>query len=155
MSLAILGKIVLHFPMKSNGKEDEIMTPTVLLYNLDNEKGRKIKTLCLTLKLRARSVAPEDFGKTLNQVLGLDTTQEPAQEAQSFSDELMVMAGLSSRQMNDLLQGFRRKKIPSVDLKAVLTATNGSWNAFQLREELARERQAMLQGERAHQEENP
>ena len=37
------------------------MIPTVLLYNLDSEKGRQIKTLCLTLKLRARSVAQEDF----------------------------------------------------------------------------------------------
>lgn len=47
------------------------MVPTVLLYNLENDKGRKIKALCLTLKLRARSVLPEDFGQPLNGVLGL------------------------------------------------------------------------------------
>ena len=41
------------------------MIPTVLLYNLDSEKGRQIKTLCLTLKLRARSVAQEDFPQPL------------------------------------------------------------------------------------------
>ena len=129
------------------------MTPTVLLYNLDSEKGRKIKALCLTLRLRARSVAPEDFGRTLTSVLAPENAREPAQEVQPFSDELLVMAGLTSRQMNDLLQGFRRKKIPPVELKAVLTPTNSQWNAFQLREELARERQAMLQGQRAHEEE--
>lgn len=129
------------------------MTPTVLLYNLDSEKGRKIKALCLTLRLRARSVAPEDFGRTLTSVLAPEDGREPAQEGQPFSDELLVMAGLTSRQMNDLLQGFRRKKISPVELKAVLTPTNSQWNAFQLREELARERQAMLQGQRAHEEE--
>lgn len=129
------------------------MTPTVLLYNLDSEKGRKIKALCLTLRLRARSVAPEDFGRTLTSVLAPENAREPAQEGRPFSDELLVMAGLTSRQMNDLLQGFRRKKIPPVELKAVLTPTNSQWNAFQLREELARERQAMLQGQRAHEEE--
>ena len=129
------------------------MTPTVLLYNLDSEKGRKIKALCLTLRLRARSVAPEDFGRTLTSVLAPENAREPAQEGWPFSDELLVMAGLTSRQMNDLLQGFRRKKIPPVELKAVLTPTNSQWNAFQLREELARERQAMLQGRRAHEEE--
>ena len=129
------------------------MTPTVLLYNLDSEKGRKIKALCLTLRLRARSVAPEDFGRTLTSVLAPEDAREPAQEGRPFSDELLVMAGLTSRQMNDLLQGFRRKKISPVELKAVLTPTNSQWNAFQLREELARERQAMLQGQRAHEEE--
>lgn len=131
------------------------MTPTVLLYNLDSEKGRRIKSLCLTLRLRARSIGREDFGRPLNALLGLEPAEDTAQEGQDFPDELLVMAGLSSRQMNDLLQGFRRKKIPSVALKAVLTATNGQWNAFQLREELSREREAMLRGERAHQETTP
>lgn len=126
------------------------MIPTVLLYNLDTEKGRKIKALCLTLKLRARSVAQEDFSQPLDSVLGLAPRQETSQEEERFSDELLVMAGLSSRQMNQLLQGFRRKKIPPVELKAVLTAANGSWNAFQLCRELRLEHQAMLRGENLH-----
>ena len=104
------------------------MIPTVLLYNLDSEKGRQIKTLCLTLRLRKDS--PEG--------------------GELFSDELLVMAGLSPRQMDSFLQGFRRKKIPPVDLKAVLTATNSHWNAYQLQRELALERQAMLRGETLH-----
>lgn len=126
------------------------MIPTVLLYNLDTEKGRKIKALCLTLKLRARSVAQEDFSQPLDSVLGLVPRQESSQEEERFSDELLVMAGLSSRQMNQLLQGFRRKKIPPVELKAVLTAANGGWNAFQLCRELRLEHQAMLRGENLH-----
>lgn len=65
------------------------------------------------------------------------------------------MAGLSPHQMNQLLQGFRRKKIPPVQLKAVLTASNGSWNAAKLCQELSLEHQAMLRGERLHQEGAP
>lgn len=57
--------------------------------------------------------------------------------------------------MNQLLQGFRRKKIPPVQLKAVLTASNGSWNAARLCQELSLEHQAMLRGERLHQEGAP
>ena len=41
------------------------MVPTVLLFNLENDKGRKIKALCLALKLRARSVPPEDFSQPI------------------------------------------------------------------------------------------
>ena len=126
------------------------MVPTVLLYNLENDKGRKIKALCLTLKLRARSVLPEDFGQPLDGVLGLAPRAETAETGKVFPDELLVMAGLSSHQMNQLLQGFRQKKIPPVELKAVLTASNGGWNAYQLRDELKREHEAMLRGENLH-----
>lgn len=126
------------------------MTPTVLLYNLDTEKGRKIKTLCLTLKLRARSVGPEEFSQPLDAVLGLSPRQEKGEEGENFSQELLVMAGLTSHQMNQLLQGMRRKKIPPVELKAVLTASNGSWNAYQLYQELSLEHEAMLRGENLH-----
>lgn len=126
------------------------MIPTVLLYNLESDKGRKIKALCLTLKLRSRSVGPEEFGQPLNGVLGLAPKLESPGEGNPFTDELLVMAGLSSQQMNSLLQGFRRKKISPVALKAVLTPTNGMWNAFQLREELSAEHEAMLRGENLH-----
>lgn len=60
------------------------------------------------------------------------------------------MAGLSSQQMHQFLQGFRRKKIPPVALKAVLTATNQKWDAFQLCRELSLEREAMERGENLH-----
>ncbi len=108
------------------------MTPTVLLYNLDTEKGRKIKALCLTLKLRARAVGPEEFSQPLDAVLELAAQKQDAEEEAGFSQEMLVMAGLTSHQMNQLLQGMRRKKIPPVELKAVLTASNRSWNAYQL-----------------------
>lgn len=126
------------------------MTPTVLLYNLDTEKGRRIKALCLTLKLRARSVEPEAFAQPLDAVLGLAPPSQEPEAGEAFSQELMVMAGLTSHQMDQLLQGMRRKKIPPVELKAVLTASNGSWNAYQLHRELSLEREAMLRGERLH-----
>ncbi len=131
------------------------MIPTVLLYNLDTEKGRKIKALCLTLKFRARSVGPEEFSQPLDALLGLASQQEGAEEGEAFSQEMLVMAGLTSHQMNQLLQGMRRKKIPPVELKAMLTATNGSWNAYQLHKELSLEHEAMLRGENLHEGNTP
>lgn len=131
------------------------MIPTVLLFNVDADKGRKIKALCLSLKLRARSVPVEDFPQSLDALLGLAPQEENPQPVEPFPQEMLVMAGLSPHQMNQLLQGFRRKKIPPVQLKAVLTATNGSWNAAKLCQELSLEHQAMLRGERLHQEGTP
>ena len=37
-------------------KKEVAMIPTVLLFNVDADKGRRIKALCLSLKLRALSL---------------------------------------------------------------------------------------------------
>ena len=133
-------------------KGEICVTPTVLLVNLAPEKERQVKALCLLLKLRARTAAPQDFGQPIGALLGLAPRVDPPAAGEAFGEEILLMAGLSSWQMDQLLQGFRRKKIPPVELKAVLTPTNGAWDLFRLRGELALERQAVLQGERAHQE---
>ena len=131
------------------------MIPTVLLFNVDADKGRRIKALCLSLKLRARSVPVEDFPQSLDALLGLAPREENPQPVEPFPQEMLVMAGLTSHQMNQLLQGMRRKKIPPVELKAMLTATNGSWNAYQLHKELSLEHEAMLRGENLHEGNTP
>lgn len=131
-------------------KEAVCVIPTVLLYNLENDKGRQIKSLCLPLKIRARSVLPEDFSQPLEAVLGEAARRETEAPQSPFSQEMVVMAGLSSQQMHQFLQGFRRKKIPPVALKAVLTATNQKWDAFQLCRELSLERETMERGENLH-----
>ena len=43
--------------------------------------------------------------------------------------------------------------IRSIPLKAVLTPTNSGWTSLELREELAREREAIRQGQGAHSKE--
>ena len=52
------------------------MIPTVLLFNVDADKGRRIKALCLSLKLRARSVPVEYFPQSLDALLGLAPREE-------------------------------------------------------------------------------
>lgn len=123
--------------------------PTVLFYNLDTEKGRRIKLLCLPLKIRVRNVSPAEYGLTLEALLRGEAPEDGA-GAEGFPEEMLVMSGLTSSQMNAFLLGFRRKKIPAVALKAVATPTNLQWNARQLRDELLKEHEAMQAGKTAH-----
>lgn len=125
--------------------------PTVLLYNLDTDKGRQIKLLCLTMKLRARSVSPAEYSLTLSDLLSGKAVEGQAAE-KTFPEEMLVMANLTSAQTDRFLQSLRRnrKKISPVALKAVLTATNAGWDSFQLRDELQREHEAMAAGKTAH-----
>ena len=124
--------------------------PMVLLYNLNNEKGAKIRRMCLPLGLRARLVETAEYGLTLNELVEGAAPETPW-AGEAFSDEMLLLVNCTGPLLDRFLQGFRRNKIPPVALKAVLTPTNGAWTSLALREELAKEREAIRQGQAAHQ----
>lgn len=126
--------------------------PMVLLYNLNNEKGGKIRRMCLPLGLRSRLVEPAEYGLTLSQLVEGQTPETPW-AGECFSDELLLVVNCPGPLLDRFLQGFRRNKIPPVGLKAVLTPTNSGWTSLELREELAKEREAIRQGQGAHSKE--
>ena len=123
--------------------------PMVLLYNLDDPKGAKIRRMALPLGLRTRLVAPEQYGLTL---AALTEGEEPESPwaGEGFEEEMLLLVNCPGPLLDRFLQGFRRNKIPPVALKAVLTPTNRDWTSLQLREELAKERAAIARGNAAH-----
>lgn len=123
--------------------------PVVLLYNFDPERGRRIKLLCLPLKIRPREVSPSQYNLPLETLLRGGEAPE-GEEVPAFTDEMLVMANLTGTQMNRFLQAFRRNKLSPVALKAVLTAANAAWDSVRLHRELKLEHEAMLRGESAH-----
>ena len=123
--------------------------PMVLLYNLDNPKGAKIRRMALPLGLRTGLVTPEQYGLTL---AALTEGEEPESPwaGEGFEEEMLLLVNCPGPLLDRFLQGFRRNKIPPVALKAVLTPTNRDWTSLQLREELAKERAAIARGNAAH-----
>lgn len=125
--------------------------PLVLLYNLKNEKGTKIRRMCLPLGIATRLVEPEEYGLPLGALVE-GGAEQPAAEVEAFGEEMLLLVNLPSPLLDRFLQGFRRAKIQPVALKAVLTPTNSTWSSCQLRGELQREREAIAQGINAHRE---
>ena len=123
--------------------------PLILLYNLDNPKGAKIRRMCLPLGLRTRLVAPEEYGLPLGELVDGAAPETPW-TGETFGDEMLLLVNCTGPLLDRFLQGFRRNKIPAVYLKAVLTPTNRDWNSVALHGELTRERQAIAQGQSAH-----
>ena len=123
-------------------------TPTVLLYNLDNPRGAKIRRLCLPLGLRTVLIPREAYGLPLGE-LAAGARPEAPYEGAGFDDEMLVLCDCPGRLLDLLLQSFRRNKVAPVRLKAVLTPTNRAWDSAALHAELCREREAIRAGQAA------
>ena len=121
---------------------------TVLLYNLNNEKGRKIRFLLVRLGMRIRVIEKEDYGKPLGVLAGMKdvTLENENAPVEDFDDEMMVLYRFSDKRLDAFLQGMRKEGIERVDLKAVLTPTNCRWNSWQLFQEIQEEHRTMTGG---------
>lgn len=121
---------------------------TVLLYNLNNEKGRKIRFLLVRLGMRIRVIEKEDYGKPLGVLAGMKdvTLENEDAPVEDFDDEMMVLYRFSDKRLDAFLQGMCKEGIERVDLKAVLTPTNCRWNSWQLFQEIQEEHRTMTGG---------
>ena len=124
-------------------------TPMILLYNLDNPKGKQIRRMCLPLRLRTRLVTQAEYGLPLGELVEGKAPEVPY-AGEGFSDEMLLLVNCTGPVLDRFLQGFRRNKIPPVGLKAVLTPTNRGWDSVALHTELCREREAIQAGTSAH-----
>ena len=126
--------------------------PVLLMYNLSGDRARAIAMAAMRLKIRVRRVEPGEYGLPLAVLCGLDAAAGEAEsrtQPSPFEDEMLVMALFPAGMMSAFLQAMRRMGIAPVALKAVLTPTNTAWDSARLREELSREREAILAGESA------
>ena len=60
-----------------------------------------------------------------------------------FSDEMAIMAGFSSAQIDAFIHALRKKGVGRIDYKAVLTPYNMKWDSVQLYEEIKKEHKMM------------
>lgn len=117
----------------------------VLLYNLDNEKGNRIKQLCALMKIRFKSVSRVDYLEPIGAIAGIKGVERKNIPfgGQAFTDEMIVFKNFSDKVLEDFLRRYRQSGIEKVALKAGLTPYNIVWNSFQLRDELMREHEEM------------
>ena len=120
------------------------MTPTVLFYNLDNEKGRAIKLICMQLKIKIKKAKKEDYLQPIGSFFGLmEKTDAKSFTGDAFTDEMLVMKDFDNRLLDRFLLEFRKKHLERVNLKAILTPENISWNSIELHDELQKEHESM------------
>lgn len=113
----------------------------ILLYNLENSKGQKIKQLCALHKIKFKSVPTSSYLETLGFLaqVGKEESCNLTFDGTPFEDEMMVFINFNDTALEAFLKEYNHKKIEKVNLKAGLTPYNISWNSLQLRDELQRE----------------
>lgn len=123
--------------------------PQLLCFRMSEEKLSKVRLCAMRYKIRVRTVAQEEEGIALGELLGLPAGESTHHGETPVAGEMMVMALFPAGMVDAFLRLMRQMKTPPVALKAVLTPTNSAWDARALYAELAKEHEAFSRGERA------
>lgn len=119
------------------------MKETILLFGFDEKKKAEMKRALLPLKMKIKVVEPEDYHQQVGYLAGNKeiSPKESADESKTeeFEQEMMVMAWVSSGQVDQVLQAMRKQGIGRISYKAVLTQQNQYWDCVTLYEELKKE----------------
>lgn len=123
---------------------------TVLLYNIAGTPlAAGLKPILLKMKLRIRVVSPEQYLQPIGYLAGLRDFEEspdkyvPKESSETILEPMMVMSGFTNRRLDQLLLEMRKKKLPPIPLKAVVTEQNQRWDSLTLYKELQAEHAAM------------
>ena len=89
----------------SRGRSDS-MRATVLLVNFkDKQKLREIQMVLMTLKVKVRLVEPEEYYKTIGELVGIVETQSESDDDESESDNEKYLS--KKGEINALMADFR------------------------------------------------
>lgn len=120
---------------------------SVLLYNMaGTRRGRQLKFILVQLGAKIKNVEKEEYLKSIGELLkSTPASETPSYEGEGFSEEMLVMDGFTGKQIDELSMRMRKSKMDRIDLKAVVTETNQSWNSIELYEEIKKEHEQMHQ----------
>ena len=116
------------------------MRAVLCTWNLKTDTAGKLRYFCLREGIGFRPVGAAECSQPIRKLV----IASPSAESVSlpFPDEMLLMAGFTSLQLDRLLEFLREKGIP-IPLKAVMTASNARWDSLRLYQELCAEHQAM------------
>ena len=120
--------------------------PVVLLYNFTGTpKGRKIKFVLIRMGIRIKNIEVKDYLQPIGALAGIPGTEadKPDYNGEGFTDEMLVMNNFTEKLLDEMLLRFGRESIPRIELKAVITPSNRTWNSLELYSEIKKEHDQM------------
>lgn len=122
------------------------MRETILLFHFsEKDRRNRLTKALLPLRMKIREVPVKDYLQPMGYLAG-NKEILPVQEIYTGEDldgEMILMAGLSSSQVDAVLKAVRKSGIGSIPYKAVLTPANQKWDVLKLFEEIRAEHEQM------------
>lgn len=87
------------------------------------------------------------MGQQVGYLCGFKGFERSEKEGEDITDECLIFSGIDGRSLDPILKKLREKGA-AVELKAIVTAHNQSWNVGELIKELRREHIHMNGGDR-------
>ncbi len=120
--------------------------PTILLFGFSRAGEAAYRRLAERLSIEARAVPPGAYALPLSSLLPPNPEAGGSGPLAALPEPMLLMAGFPPGLMDAFLLAARREGLPPAPLKAVLTATNASWDARTLYRALSEEREAFRRG---------
>lgn len=122
------------------------MREVILLFNFtDREKRNKVTRALFPLRMKIKEIEKKDYLNPIGYLAGNkeQSRVEEVYTGEELEGEMLVMAGLSSVRMDQVLKALRKSGAGSIPYKASLTPTNQHWNVVKLFEEIKEEHERM------------
>lgn len=117
----------------------------ILLFHISEKKTEEISALCRELQIETVQIEKSRYYDFLGTLAGIPGLKRPAPvyRGEELSGEMLVFFGLDSEDLDIFLAEYRKRGIERIDLKAVMTPHNMTWNPLKLYEELSAEHTAL------------
>ncbi|MCI8483197.1 MAG: DUF3783 domain-containing protein [Lachnospiraceae bacterium] len=122
------------------------MKATVLLFHFsERDRRNRLTRALLPLHMKIKEIPKEHYLQPVGWLAGEKEVQpvEEIYRGDELAGEMLLMAGLSGGQVDQVLKAIRKSGIGPIPYKAVLTEGNKNWNVLQLFEEIKAEHEQM------------
>lgn len=121
------------------------MGPSMVYFHFSPARRQALTQVCAGCGIALREGKMNEGGVPLGTLFGMPCVALPGQPS-FFTQELLVMCGLSSPEMDRFLAAWRAAGQSIIPCKAVLTPHNIAWTPAALAAELTREDERMRKG---------
>ena len=122
---------------------------TVLLYNFSGERLTQVRMAVTLARAVSILIEKENFCRTLGYLIGAECYEKCRDTVcDDFDEELLVMYGFDSKDIDTLIKALRKCGAGRLALKAIVTPTNIDWNGAQLYKAVKEDHEMMNRGKK-------
>ena len=123
-----------------------VITKKIIGINISPQKRDVISEIAKSENAEAEFFGSEVSAQQVGYLCGFKGFERSEKVGEDIADECLIFSGINGRSLDPILKKLREKGA-AVELKAIVTAHNQSWNVGELIKELRREHLHMNGGD--------